>query len=103
MWSSYTVPKENWLDKGRAGALPARKLSIWKECEAKGRLIWLEDTRDIQTETFLIIENQRLMKQATFEFQKPSLSKWGQVHNLSCENESYVHYSISKAEHLPSF
>ena len=28
---------------------------------------------------------------ATSEFQKPSLSKWGQVHNLSCENEFYLH------------
>ena len=28
---------------------------------------------------------------ATSEFQKPSLSKWGQVHNLSCENEFYFH------------
>ena len=26
-------------------------------------------------------------QQATSEFQKPSPSKWGQVHNLSCENE----------------
>ena len=43
--------------------------------------------------------------QATSEFQKPSLSKWGQVHNLSCENEFYLHenkknISISKAERL---
>ena len=40
---------------------------------------------------------------------KPSLSKWGQVHNLSCEN-AWVSFawgwkiiSISKAEHLTSF
>ena len=25
------------------------------------------------------------------EFQKPSLLKQGQVHNLSCENEFYLH------------
>ena len=24
-------------------------------------------------------------------FQRPSLSKWGKVHNLSCENEFYLH------------
>ena len=38
-------------------------------------------------------EQQRLQaaQQATSEFQKPSLSKWGQVHNLSCENEFYLH------------
>ena len=30
-------------------------------------------------------------EQATSEFQKPTLSKWGQVHNLSCENEFYFH------------
>ena len=29
--------------------------------------------------------------QATSEFQKPSLSKWDQVHNLYCENEFYLH------------
>ena len=37
---------------------------------------------------------------------KPSLSKWGQVHNLSCENEFDLQWkviSISKAEHLTSF
>ena len=27
----------------------------------------------------------------TFEFQNPSPSKWGQVHNLSCENEFFWH------------
>ena len=27
----------------------------------------------------------------TSEFQNPSPSKWGQVHNLSCENEFYLH------------
>ena len=27
----------------------------------------------------------------TSEFQEPSLSKWGQVHNLSCESEFYLH------------
>ena len=30
-------------------------------------------------------------QQATFEFQKPSLSKWGEVHNPSSENEFYLH------------
>ena len=25
------------------------------------------------------------------DFQKPSLSKWSQVHNRSCENEFYLH------------
>ena len=34
---------------------------------------------------------RRVEKKATSEFQKPSLSKWGQVHNLSCENEFYLH------------
>ena len=29
--------------------------------------------------------------QATFEFQKPSLLIWDQVHDLSCENEFYLH------------
>ena len=28
---------------------------------------------------------------ATSEFRKPSLSKWGQVHILSRENEFYLH------------
>ena len=28
---------------------------------------------------------------ATSEFRNSSLSKWGQVHNLSCENEFYLH------------
>ena len=28
---------------------------------------------------------------ATSEFKKPSLSKCGQVHNLSCKNEFYLH------------
>ena len=32
-----------------------------------------------------------ICQQATSEFQKPSLSKWGWVHNLSCENEFYLH------------
>ena len=27
----------------------------------------------------------------TSEFQKPSLSQWGQVYNLSRENEFYLH------------
>ena len=30
-------------------------------------------------------------EQATSEFEKPSLSKWGEVHNLCCENEFYLH------------
>ena len=30
------------------------------------------------------------MKKATSEFQKPSLSKWGQVYNLSWENEFHL-------------
>ena len=30
-------------------------------------------------------------QEATSEFQKPSSSKWDQVHNLSCENEFYLH------------
>ena len=34
---------------------------------------------------------ESLVQKATFEFQKPSLSKWGQVHNLSCEDEFYLH------------
>ena len=44
----------------------------------------------------------------TSEFQKPSLSKWGQGHNLSCENEFYLHenkkiISIWKADHWTLF
>ena len=37
--------------------------------------------------TLQISENEY----ASSEFQKPSLSDWGQVHNLSCENEFYLH------------
>ena len=41
----------------------------------------------------------------TSEFQKSSPSKWGQVHNLSGENELYLHeneksFPILKADHL---
>ena len=42
-----------------------------------------------------------------FRVPKPSLSKWGQVYNLSCENEFYSNedenHFLSKAEHLTSF
>ena len=34
---------------------------------------------------------------------KNPVSKWGQVRNLSCENELWKIISISKAEHLTSF
>ena len=50
------------------------------------------------------MESQNLIGQ--FRVPKPSLSKWGQVHNLSCGNEFYLHENIiliSKAEHLTSF
>ena len=48
------------------------------------------------------------IKQATCEFQRPSPSKWGQVHNLSCENECFFAWEWKiiftlKAEHLTSF
>ena len=33
----------------------------------------------------------KVFQYATSEFQRPSLSKWGKVHNLSCENEFYLH------------
>ena len=41
-------------------------------------------------------------------FRKPSPSKWGQVDDLSCENEFYLHeneksFSVSRAKHLTSF
>ena len=32
----------------------------------------------------------QIQQQVTSKFQKPSLSKWGQVHNLSCENDFYL-------------
>ena len=35
--------------------------------------------------------NIKCGQQATSEFQKPSPSKWGQVHNFSCENEFYLY------------
>ena len=50
------------------------------------------------------MESQNLIGQ--FRVPKPSLSKWGQVHNPSCGNEFYLHENIiliSKAEHLTSF
>ena len=50
------------------------------------------------------MESQNLTGQ--FRVPKPSLSNWGQVHNLSCGNEFYLHENIiliSKAEHLTSF
>ena len=50
------------------------------------------------------MESQNLIGQ--FRAPKPSLSKWGQVHNLSCGNEFYLHENIiliSKADHLTSF
>ena len=42
------------------------------------------------------------------EFQEPSLSKWDHVHNLSCENEFYLHeneklFPYWKAKHLTLF
>ena len=50
------------------------------------------------------MESQNLIGQ--FRVPKPSLSKWGQVYNLSRGNEFYLHENIiliSKAEHLTSF
>ena len=35
--------------------------------------------------------NIKCGQQATSEFQKPSPSKWDQVHNFSCENEFYLY------------
>ena len=34
-----------------------------------------------------VIARKILWQKATSEFQEPSLSNWGQVHSLSCENE----------------
>ena len=50
------------------------------------------------------MESQNLIGQ--FRTPKPSLSKWGQAHNLSRGNEFYLYENIiliSKAEHLTSF
>ena len=38
--------------------------------------------------------NIKCGQQATSEFQKPSPSKWGQVHNFSCENEFYLYQNL---------
>ena len=38
--------------------------------------------------------NIKCGQQATSEFQKPSPSKWGQVHNFSCENEFHLYQNL---------
>ena len=53
---------------------------------------------EVSTLSFCVSLNNRVwewitnyISMATSEFQKPSLTKWGQVHNFSCENEFYFH------------
>ena len=43
--------------------------------------------------------SMQTFKKATSEFQKPSLSKRGQVHNLSCEKRFYLHENEKSFPH----
>ena len=73
----------------------------WKSPQARKR-----DTRRGEREREIKYFSLSPPCVARSEFQKHSLSKWGQVHNLSCENEFYLEWkiiSIWKTEHLTSF
>ena len=94
-------------------------LKIHSKCYTRKRILWVFDCSQNPVKQeglclsilvfFIFVSwlssiSHKNSEEATSEFQKPSLSKWGQVHNLSCKNESYLHKNEkSFPYHLTSF